>query len=396
MQDLVDDPYPTLARLRRDAPVSQLGTTEAFLVTTWPLVAEAAARVDDFSNHFRHALFSEEDGSLGVMPLGEGGTPDVFAGADPPEHTVHRKVFFPALVQRRIDELGPLVAALADDLLDGVLAHGGGDVTVMLANPLPLRVVAEHVIGFQDVDVEELQRWVFAGSRFMGGRLRLEDMGDVAMEAAALLPWVAAQLDHALSQPNEENVLGAAAHGVKDGVLTHDEAAFTLTVLLGAGGETTTSLIGNAIRVLAERTDLQDELRADPSRVPAFVEEVLRYESPFRFHPRTARHTTGIGGVDIPEGALVMLSWSSANRDASVFERPDEIVIDRPNAHLHFGFGRGIHHCVGAPLARLEARVVLRRLLERTRSFGLATDSSPRWVDSLWVRRHASLPIVAE
>src|SRR5207302_4302609 len=140
-------------------------------------------------------------------------------------------------------------------------------------------------------------------------------------------------LDEAISRAHRDDVLIAAAAGVRDGVLTRDEASFSLMVLLGAGGETTTSLIGNAIRVLAERSDQQDELRAHVERVPAFIEEMLRYESPFRFHPRIAHHATELGGIDIPEHALVALVWASANRDEAVFDRPDDVVLGRPNVH---------------------------------------------------------------
>jgi cytochrome P450 len=221
-------------------------------------------------------------------------------------------------------------------------------------------------------------------------------MGAIAEEAGGLLPWVQQQLDRELVSPSSDTVLSTAAAGVRDQVLTHEEATFTLMVLLGAGGETTTSLIGNAIRILCERPELQEHLRANPGDMPTFLEEVLRFESPFRFHPRLARRTTELGGVQIPERAMVALLWGAANRDDSVFKRPDEIVLDRANAQLQVGFGRGIHHCVGAPLARLESRVVLTSLLRRTRTFTLDTTSVPQWLDSLWLRRHASLPIILE
>lgn len=397
--ELVDDPYPFLARLRREAPVWRVPGTDAFLVSTWALVAEATARVEHFSNHFRHAFFTDDDGALGLLDLGEGGAPDVFAGADPPAHTVHRKLFFPNLVQQKMEALAAPVAALAHELLDELLRGGRADAALGLADPLPIRVMAERVIGFHVADADRLQQWVFAGSRFLGGRLRVDEMGGVGAAAAGLLPWVTEQLDAALARVSDDedgDVLAAAARGVRAGVLTRDEAAFALMVLLGAGGETTTSLIGNAICILAERPDLQAELRAEPGRVPAFVEEVLRFESPFRFHPRTVRGPVELGGVEIPDGALVALLWGSANRDESVFERADDLVLDRPNARSHLGFGRGIHHCVGAPLARLEARVVLTALLERTARFELDPADPPRWVDSLWVRRHERVPIVVE
>jgi cytochrome P450 family 144 len=208
-------------------------------------------------------------------------------------------------------------------------------------------------------------------------------MGDGAAHAAIVLNGI-------------DGVLGAAATGVRDGVLSRDEAAFALMVLVGAGAETTTSLIGNALRVLAERAAVQAELRRSPVRIPAFIEEVLRLESPFRFHPRSVARDTELGGVAIPAGALVVLCWAAANRDDAVFDRPDELILDRTNVGMHLAFGRGIHHCVGAPLARLEARVVLTKLLQRSSGLALDGDDPPRRVDSLWVHRHERLPIVIQ
>jgi cytochrome P450 family 144 len=389
------DPYPLFERLRREAPVWRLPGENAFFVSSWELVADATRRVEDFSNHFRYTAFSHDDGTLGVLETGAIG-PDVFAGADPPVHTEQRKIFFAELVQKKIDAIEPFVAAVTDELLDRLFASDRGDAAAELAHPLPMRVIAERVIGFRDPDVEQIRRWMFGGSRLVGGLMTLDQMTLLSGEAAGLVPWTEAQLDAAIASPSEGDVLGAAAAAVRDGCLTHEEASFTLMVLVGAGAETTTSLIGIAIGLLAEHPHLQDELRADPTKVPGFTEEVLRFESPFRYHPRTAAHTVELDGVTIPEGALVLLSWCSANRDEAVFEQPNEIKLGRRNAHLHFGFGRGIHHCVGAPLARLEARVVLTRLLERTKSFTLDPKRAQRWSDSIWIHRHDELPVVVE
>ena len=183
--------------------------THACFVSTWDLVAEAVGRVDDFSNHFRHALYTTDDGTLGVLDTGTGGAPDVFAGADPPEHTLHRKVFFPELVQQRMEGLATEVSAIADGLLDELLSAGRPDAVTGLADPLPMRMISEHVLGFRDVDVARLRRWVFAGSRFIGGRLGVDDMAAVGAEAAGLLPWVTAELDRA-SYPS---LLKSAAAG---------------------------------------------------------------------------------------------------------------------------------------------------------------------------------------
>jgi cytochrome P450 family 144 len=351
--------------------------------------------VQDFSNHFRYTLFRHDDGTLGVLETGATG-PDVFAGADPPAHTAQRKIFFSELVQKKIDTLEPYVTAQTNELLDALLDGDGGDAAIGLAHPLPMRVIAERVIGFRDPDLNRIRRWVFDGSRLVGGLLTLDQMASLGEDVSGMAPWTSAQLDGALASSAEGDVLSAAADGVRTGSLTREEASFTLMVLVGAGAETTTGLIGNAIALLAERPRLQDELRREPAKVATFIQEVLRFESPFRYHPRTAAHAVELAGVEIPKGALVMLLWSSANRDETVFERPDEIIVDRDNAHLHFGFGRGIHHCVGAPLARLEARVVLTRLLERTEWFALDPNQPQAWADSVWIRRHERLPLLLE
>jgi cytochrome P450 len=365
------------------------------MVATWHLVNEATSRVQDLSNHFRHTLFSRDDGTLGVLETGALG-PDVFAGADPPAHTTHRRIFFPELVRKKIDALEPYVAALTDELLDTVTAGERWDAAVTLAHPIPIRVVAERVIGFRDPDIEQLRQWVFDGSRLVGGAMTLDQMAVLSEKVYGMAEWTTAQLAEAIESPTVDDVLGATAGGVRDGKLTRDEAAMALMVLVGAGAETTTSLIGSTISLLGEHTALQDELRAHPAKVPAFVEEVLRFTSPFRYHARTATRSLELAGIAIPEGALVLLLWASANRDAAVFEHPDEIMLDRPNAALHVGFGRGVHHCVGAPLARLEARVVLTRLLERTRRFVLDHDRPQVRADSIWISRHENLPIVVE
>jgi len=388
-------PYPLFTRLRREAPVWHLPGEPAFFVSTWEFVAEATSRVHDFSNHFRYTLFSHDDGTLGFLETGPTG-PDVFAGEDPPAHTAQRKIFFSELVRTKIDALEPYVLTLTDELLDGLLIQDKCDAATGLAHPLPMQVVAERVIGFRDLDLAQIRRWTFAGSRLVGGLLTLDQMASLRDEVGGMAAWTDAQLNSALESPTEGDVLSAAATAVRNGSLTHEEAAFTLMVLLGAGAETTTSLIGIAIALLAERPVLQAALRAETAKVATFIEEVLRFESPFRYHPRTTARPVELGGIKIPEGALVMLLWGAANRDEAVFERPDEIVVGRRNVHLHFGFGRGIHHCVGAPLARLEARVVLTRLLERTRSFSLDSDGKQRWAESIWIHRHEHLPLKVE
>ena len=178
--------------------------------------------------------------------------------------------------------------------------------------------------------------------------------------------------------------------------MTEAQAVGSLVILVGAGGESTAGLIGNAARILAERPDLQDRLRADPALVPRYLEEVLRLESPFRGHFRHVRTTTTLGGVALAPGDHLLLLWAAANRDPDAFPEPDAVLLDRRLAANHVAFGRGIHFCLGAPLARLEARSAIEALVTRTRSFGLDPGARPEWAPSLFVRRHRRLPLVVE
>jgi cytochrome P450 len=204
--------------------------------------------------------------------------------------------------------------------------------------------------------------------------------------------FITDQLSTAMKEPSED-LLGAVARGVQGGVFDESGAIVMLQTLLGAGGESTTSLLGNAARILAEHQELQQHLRQNPEQIPTFVEEALRLEPPFRYHMRSVPKDTTLGGVDIPADATVLLLWGAANRDDAEFERPDEVDLHRQVPRHHVSFGRGIHHCVGAPLARIEARNVLTVLLERTSSITLDPEHAPRWVNSLMVRRHEQLPV---
>ena len=204
--------------------------------------------------------------------------------------------------------------------------------------------------------------------------------------------WIVDQLLRAMSDPAND-LLGAVARGVSSSAFSQDNAVLILHTLLGAGGESTTSLLGNAVRILAEHPDLQSQLRQNPDLTPMFVEEALRLEPPFRYHMRSVPETTKLGGVDIPAGATVLLFWGAANRDPAVFDHPDEVDLTRDVPRRHVAFGRGIHHCVGAPLARVEAGSVLSTLLVRAKDITLDPDRAPKWANSLMVRRHEELSV---
>ena len=196
--------------------------------------------------------------------------------------------------------------------------------------------------------------------------------------------YITEQFQHAAASPHD-NLLGDLATACATGELDEVTALVMMITLFSAGGESTASLIGSAAWILATQPAIQKQVREQPGLLGAFLEEVLRYEPPFRGHYRHVVRDTELGGVELRAGSRLLLMWGAANRDPSHFDDPGEFRLDRPAGKGHLTFGKGAHFCVGAALARLEAAVVLRQLLERTTLIEAA--ETGRWLPSLLVRR---------
>jgi cytochrome P450 family 144 len=387
---VIDDPQPFYRRLRAQAPVWEIAATGLFTVSTFELLAEAAGRVEDFSSNMRCLLYRDDAGLPCRFSFGDAGV-QALATADPPMHALHRSTVFPELVARRMRELEPDIVDIAEGCVAQALERGTVEFMSAVGNVVPITMIS-RLIGFHDSDGDQLLSAAFDSTAMLGSTLFFAELMELITRSGEIQTWITDQLATAVKAPGDD-LLGAVARGVAGGVFGDHEANIILHTLLSAGGESTTSLLGNAVRLLAEHPDLQDHLRRSPEQIPEFIEEALRLEPPFRYHMRCAMRDTALGGVDIPAGATVLLLWGAANRDDAEFERPDEIDLHRQVPRHHVAFGRGIHHCVGAPLARIEARNVLTVLLARTRSITLDPHDPPRWVNSLMVRRHDQLPV---
>ncbi|MGD0393775.1 MAG: cytochrome P450 [Acidimicrobiales bacterium] len=387
---IIDEPYSFYANLREDAPVWEVPGTGIFTVATFQLLAEAAGRVEDFSSNINCLLYRDERGMPCRLPFNEDGV-RALATADPPTHAVHRDTVFPELVANRMAALEPDIVEIAEGCVAGALNKGSVDFMTAVGNVVPITMIS-RLIGFRDSDIDQLLEAAFDSTAMLGSTLSYEELVDLIARIGEIGAWISSQLSAALREPMDD-LLGAVALGVRSGALSEVQAYGVLHTLLSAGGESTTSLIGNAVRMLAEHGDLQDRLREDPELIPIFVEEALRLEPPFRYHMRSVPNDTELGGVEIPAGATVLLLWGSANRDPAIFDHPETIDLTRRVPRRHVAFGRGIHHCVGAPLARVEARNVLRVLLARTSDITLDPQRPPRWANSLMVRRHEGLPV---
>ena len=391
--DVLADPAALYAHLRTNAPVWAIPGAGACIVTTSALVAEAVGRTDDFSSNLRGLIYTGDDGLPAVFDMSEmGDAAHVLATADPPEHTAHRKVMQPLFSPAAVERLAAYVDEAAAALVATVVDVGGGDVATAIAEPLPVQVIC-RMVGIPDADVETLAPLVLQSNDLLAGVLDGASMGASAGAAMQASAYLVDLLDHWTPTPEGTSVCDVLARAIADGETTTASAQGMLVQLLGAGTETTTSLIGRAVLQLAEDPELQRTVRSQPDLVPTFLEEVLRLDGPFRFHYRSVPRDTELGGVRLPAGSMALLMWASANLDEAGVDRPDELRLDRPTPKQHFAFGRGIHFCIGAPLARLEARRTIEHLLSATTDIALDPDHPPAYRPSIFLRRLGTLPI---
>ncbi|MFD5176890.1 cytochrome P450 [Nocardia sp. NPDC058379] len=393
---VLDDPYPLYAALREHAPVYRVPGTDFFLVASWAAVTEATARTQDFSSHLTAVLVAQPGAAPVTFDLdATGQAVHVLATADGAVHAAHRGVVGPALA-KRVRTLGPVVTELTEQLWAEELDGDRIDWASGMADRLPLALIAE-LVGFPRADVPRLLALAYDSTEMLGGVVADGRMTDLVTSAAELAHYaylaVTAALARADAQEVPEALIDVLAAAVAAGRIDEQQAVLIVVQLIGAGGESTAGLIASAARLLATDLDLQDTLRDRPELIPAFLDEALRVESPFRGHHRHVVTDTELAGVSLPAGSHLLLLWGAANRDPAVFATPDVVDPARPRGRAHAAFGAGAHFCIGSALARLEASTAITLLLERTERFTLVEDAPPRWVPSLFVRRHASLPL---
>jgi cytochrome P450 len=390
--NVLDEPYDFYRTLRTQAPVWAVPGTDVVTVSTFELISEAVGRPEDFSSNISSLLYRDEDGLPARLEFGDA-APPTLATADPPLHTTHRRAVFPELVARRMLTLENEIRALFTTVIEQALGDDPFEFMSAVGNVVPITVVA-RLIGFRDINPGQLLEAAFDSTALVGGTMSLDRLTELVTRIGVIHEWIRDQVS-GTTEADDDGILLAVRRGLDAGTLQEGEVVIILHTLLGAGGETTSSLVGNAVRLLADDRELQERLREKPQQIDTFVEEALRLESPFRQQMRSIPHDTTLGGVDFPGGSTAVLLFGSANRDPAQFDNPDVVDLTRASPRRHLAFGHGIHYCVGAALARIEARAVLTTLLERTQEFALDPDDQPRWADSFLVRRHERLPLTA-
>ena len=388
--EALQDPYPHYARMRDRAPVQRIGDSDFYAVCGWDAVTEAVGRVDDFSSNLTATMVYHEDGRVTPFDMGATGGPmHALATADDPVHDVHRKLLLPHLSARRIRVIEDFAEATAVDLFSRGLEDGHVEWMSAVADRLPMMVVA-RLLGLPHDDVDTLIRLGYATTTLLDGIVSADQLEAAGMAAVELSGYV---MDHfgRAADGSAPGLIGDLAARYASGELEQLPALAIMLTLFSAAGESTASLLGSAAWILVNHSDIQRRLRDRPELLGPFIEEVLRYESPFRGHYRHVMKDTALAGVSVPAGSRLLLMWGAANRDPQHFDAPDEFRLGRREAKGHIAFGKGVHFCVGAALARLEAKIVLRMLLEHTDWID-AVEVGP-WLPSILVRRLAHLTL---
>jgi cytochrome P450 len=370
----IPDPYPYFAHLRDACPVQQephhgvymvTGYDEACAIYSDPECYSSANSVTGPFPGFPVPLVGDDVSELIETHRDELPMSDQLPTFDPPKHRDHRGLLMRLLTPARLRENEEAMWKLADRQIDEFLDRGSCEFIGDYAGPFAMYVIAE-LLGVPEEDYAVFREHL-QGKKHG----RAATVGSTKQAMTTGLEWLydrfTGYVEDRRTDPRDDVLTGLATATFPDGSLPEViDVVRVATNLFAAGQETTVRMLGATMQLLGDEPELQQWLRDDRSRITAFVEECLRYESPVKGDFRLTRVPTTIAGVTIPAGSCVMVVNGAANRDPRKFDAPDEFRPDRDNARQHLAFGRGIHTCPGGPLARAEGRISLERLLDRT------------------------------
>lgn len=366
-------PYPLLGELRTEAPIYQVPGTNEYLVTRYEDVVEILRDPERFSN------------ALARGDRGQSHDSEVYAStiaSDPPAHKTKRNLIARHFSPGRLREYEPVIESITNGLIDDFVAAGRVEFIGQFATPLPILIFCELFFGDAREDFDKFRVWATlegSGIRYFPEDRKAEAEARRSghseyLESEILKRWKNPQGD-VLSEIVSEQV-------DRDGELNLRYLVSEAGLLLAGGFVTTAHMIGSAMRLLAESPETMVDVRRDPKRIPAILDEALRIESPVQWQHRVARVDTEVSGVRIPAGSTVVVVLASGNRDERQFPDPTRFVPDRQNLKRHVAFGYGAHFCLGAPLGRLEGRIAFERLLSRLGEIRIAAENDFKHLES--------------
>ena len=370
----IEDPYRTYEQLRQKDPVHRMRLIEAWALTRYEDVQDVLVDPRRFTNAERNYDYMQYR---------------TFLDLDPPDHTRLRGLVSKAFTPRAVRELGPRIQELVDELLDAVAGKDRIDLISDFAFPLPVIVIAE-MLGVPAKDRARFRAWSDDIALSVNPLLNSEQIDRVQQATEDLFDYFEGIIEQRRQAPQNDMISALLAAEEEGDRLTHEELLSTLMLLLVAGNETTRNLIGNGMLALLKNPAQLQRLRDHPELLDSAINELLRYDSPVQIDSRNAIGDVEIGGKRIAAGQRILAIVGAANRDPDVFANPDELDIGRDEIS-HLSFGRGIHYCLGSPLAILEGRIAFTSLLARFSSIRLASEPVfkeqivLRGVEELWV-----------
>ena len=331
---------------------------------------------------------AERLGELGVVPV------DVLALQDPPTHKEERKVGHSGFNAHFVKSLEKEVEDLCDEMMDEFLPRGNVEFVQDFAWRLPMRLII-RLLGLPEDDFEQIKYWCMQGIRSLSGTASRVELIEIGVSSAQFTRYLWKHYLEAKKNP-PANFTGTLIKNSADpdSIINDQRAIAIILQLLIAGSDSSASSMGSAVRVLAREPELEKALRAEPDKIPLFIEEVFRTESAFQGHFRVTTREVEMHGVTMPAGAQVFLMWASGNRDERFWDNPDVFDMHRRNVKKHLTFGFGVHACIGRELARMEIRIVLKKLLEKTSRFAIVGDSP--YEASIFARTLLKLPLAFE
>jgi cytochrome P450 len=381
------DPYPTYAALRSKDPVHWSPLLDSWVVARY---ADVDAILRD------HRRFANDPRTRSPARGRRAESAELAEPSmlflDPPDHTRLRALVSKAFTPQTIQAMAPRIRVVMADLLDQIVDPRAFDLMEAIAHPLPVIVIAE-LLGVPPQDRVQFKLWSDARARTLEPTSTPREREAAVRAGQALDAYFLRIITARRTAPRHDLISALVAVEDAGETLSERELLIMLRLLLVAGNETTTNLIGNGMLALLQHPEQLQALREDPSLLPTAVEELLRYDSPVQVDGRTAHEDVEMGGRHFRKGQRITVLIGSANHDADVFPDPERLDITR-KVTSHIAFGRGIHHCLGAPLARLEGRIAFEILLERFPHLGLLTER-PTFKDNVVLRGLQVLPIGA-
>ncbi len=394
LSQLVSNPYPIYKALRDSDRVMWQEMMQSWLVTGYD---EAQAILKD---HEHFSSDRQRSSNRMVAQLTEQSDPGLLRrtatmlSIDPPDHTRLRMLANKAFTPRVVEQMRPHIQEITDGLLDGVEDPDGIDVVKELAIPLPIIVIAE-MLGVSPSQREQFKAWSTDIAGVLGSALAPQDVMQRAQRSSQeLAEYFAGIIAERRKVPKGDLISGLIAARDEGDALTEDELLATCVLLLVAGNETTTNLIGNAMLALVSNPAELARLRDEPSLTVSAVEELLRFDGPVQATSRVATEDIEFRGKELKRGQMLIVFLGGANHDPAQFAEPGKLDLARPD-NRHLGFGQGIHYCLGAPLARVEAQIAITTLLRRYPDLGPGVERPERGA-SFILRGLRSLPLRAK